>query len=64
LAAAAKTLFRLAARNASHFGVTSCHAFHFRSENGMKRFASMAKRSKFSCLPEFPFADSFAFQFI
>jgi hypothetical protein len=33
LAAAAQALFRLAARNASHFGVTSCHAFHFHIKN-------------------------------
>jgi hypothetical protein len=34
LAAAAKALFRLASRNASHFGMTSCHAFHFQIKNG------------------------------
>jgi hypothetical protein len=34
LAAAAKALFRLAARNASYAGVTSCHAFRFRIKNG------------------------------
>jgi hypothetical protein len=33
LAAAAQALFRLAARNTSHFGVTSCHAFHFQIKN-------------------------------
>ncbi|MDR3175988.1 MAG: hypothetical protein LBU06_05600 [Desulfovibrio sp.] len=35
LAAAAQALFRLAARNASHFGVTSCHAIqrHIHTED-------------------------------
>jgi hypothetical protein len=33
LAAAAEAMFRLAARNALHFGVT-CHAFHFHIKNG------------------------------
>ncbi|MDR3175993.1 MAG: hypothetical protein LBU06_05625 [Desulfovibrio sp.] len=33
LAAAAQALFRLAARNASHFGVRSCHACHFQIKN-------------------------------
>jgi hypothetical protein len=32
-AAAAKAWFRLAARNASHFGVTSCHAIPFSDKN-------------------------------
>jgi hypothetical protein len=33
LAATAKAWFRLVARNASHFGVTSCHAIPFPDRN-------------------------------
>jgi hypothetical protein len=51
LSAAAGVLFRLASRNTSYFGVTSCHAFHFRIKIMVIFIRKWSQRARQSPMP-------------